>query len=325
MSQHHQHHRHHRRGGHGGGGGGGGQRDNRPQERRKSDAENAFLLRTPLTPNQWIRMEKGLNDPAMRAVDLLAPVGKGTRGLIVAPPKSGKTTILKQLCVAAHASEPNMKIYCLLVDERPEEVTDFKRSVPAEVFASSSDRGYDEHIRLAETVYQKAVAGAAAGEDVMIVVDSLTRLSRVHNTASGGNRTMSGGLDSRAMEVPRRFFGAARKLEEGGSLTILATILVDTGSRMDEVIFQEFKGTGNMELVLSRQAAEARCFPAIHVKNSGTRREELLFPPETLQKVWKLRRTLASLGDLEATRSIIDMMRRHPTNERLLQVIDSVQ
>ena len=305
--------------------GGPGARDQRPQERRRTDAESAFLLRTPLTPNEWIRLERGLNDPAMRAVDLLAPVGKGQRGLIVAAPKTGKTTILKQFCIATAAAEPKMKILCLLVDERPEEVTDFKRSVPCEVFASSSDRAYEEHIRLAETVYQKAVAAAAAGEDVMVVVDSLTRLSRVHNTASAGNRTMSGGLDSRAMEVPRRFFGAARKLEEGGSLTILATILVDTGSRMDEIIFQEFKGTGNMELVLSRQAAESRLFPAIHVKNSGTRREELLFPPDVLQKVWKLRRTLAVLGDLDATRTLIDMMRRHTTNERLLQIIDQVR
>ena len=321
--QHHQHHYHrhrpHRPGGPGG------PRDARPQERRRTDAENAFLLRTPLTPNEWIRLERGLNDPAMRAVDLLAPIGKGQRGLIVAAPKTGKTTILKQFCIATAASEPKMKILCLLVDERPEEVTDFKRSVPAEVFASSSDRPYEEHIRIAETVYQKAIAAAAAGEDVMIVVDSLTRLSRVHNTASGGNRTMTGGLDSRAMEMPGRFFGAARKLEEGGSLTILATILVDTGSRMDEIIFQEFKGTGNMELVLSRQAAESRLFPAIHVKNSGTRREELLFPPEVLEKVWKLRRTLAVLGDLDATRTLVDMLRRHPTNERLLQVIDSIR
>ncbi len=320
--RHRHHHRPHRPAP--GGQGGGGFRENRPAAPQRTDAEKIFLAKTPLTPHEWIQLERGSSEPAMRAVDLLAPVGKGQRGLIVAPPKAGKTTILKQFCQAVAKAEPAMRVLCLLVDERPEEVTDFKRSVTAEVYASSSDRAYDEHIRLAETVYHQAVASAAQGEDVMIVVDSLTRLSRVHNTAATGNKTMTGGLDSRAMEVPRRFFGAARKLEEGGSLTILATILVDTGSRMDEVIFQEFKGTGNMELVLYRPAAEARLFPAIHVKNTGTRREELLLPAPTLEKVWRLRRALAVMPDLEATRNLVDMLRRHPTNERLLQVIESI-
>lgn len=257
----------------------------------------------------------------MRVVDLLTPVGKGQRGLIVSPPKVGKTTILKQFCQAAAQAEPAMKVYCLLIDERPEEVTDFRRSVPAQIHASSSDRPYEEHIRMADSVYQKALGEAAKGQDVLIVLDSLTRLARAHNTAASGSKTLTGGLDSRAMEVPRRFFGAARKLEEGGSLTILATILVDTGSRMDEVIFQEFKGTGNMELVLSRPAAEARVFPAIHVKNSGTRREELLLPPKTLESVWKLRRTLAALSDLEATKTVTELLRRYPTNEKLLAAV----
>jgi len=254
----------------------------------------------------------------MRAVDLLCPVGKGQRGLIVSPPKVGKTTILKQFCRAVEAAYPEMKIFVLLINERPEEVTDFTRSIKSEVFASSADRPYSEHISTADRVYQLAVAEAAAGRDALIVLDSLTRLARAHNTAASGNKTLSGGLDSRAMEVPRRFFGSARKLEEGGSVTILATILVDTNSRMDEVIFQEFKGTGNMELVLSRPAAEIRQFPAIHVKNSGTRREELLLPEKTLESVWHLRRKLAAMTDLEATKTVNAMLRQFPTNEKLL-------
>ena len=298
--------------------------DSRPAQpvfRRKSEAERVFQEKTPLTPFEWIRFEQGSKEPAMRVVDILSPVGKGQRGLIVSPPKAGKTTILKQFCLAAAAGHPAMKVYCVLVDERPEEVTDFRRSVSAEIFASSNDRPFEEHIRMAESVYQKALTEAGSGKDVLIVLDSLTRLSRVHNTAATGTRTMTGGLDSRAMEWPRKFFGAARKLEEGGSLTILATILVDTGSRMDDIIFQEFKGTGNMELVLSRPAAEARLFPAIHVKNTGTRREELLLPPPVLQGVYKLRRTLANLSDLEATKTMIELIRRYPTNEALLAAI----
>ncbi|MBI5243304.1 MAG: transcription termination factor Rho [Elusimicrobia bacterium] len=295
--------------------------DSRPDpsvHRRKTEAERVFQDKTPLTPFEWIRFENGSKEPAMRAVDLLAPVGKGQRGLIVSPPKVGKTTILKQFCLAAAAADPGLKVYCVLVDERPEEVTDFRRSVSAEIFASSNDRPFQEHIRMTENVYQKALAEAGSGKDVLIVQDSLTRLSRAHNTAATGNRTMTGGLDSRAMEWPRKFFGAARKLEEGGSLTILATILVDTGSRMDDIIFQEFKGTGNMELVLSRPAAEARLFPAIHVKNTGTRREELLLPEPVLTGVYKLRRMLANLSDLEATKTMIELIRRFPTNEALL-------
>ncbi len=319
------------RGGQGGGQGGGarrggarrgGRQDGRPIQIQRTDAERQFLEKTPLTPDEWIRFEKGSSEPAMRAVDLLTPVGKGQRGLIVSPPKVGKTTILKQFCQAVAVSNPEIKVYLLLVDERPEEVTDFKRAVKAEIFASSSDQPFANHIRTADQVYQRAVADAAAGRDAMIVLDSLTRLARAHNTASGGNRTLSGGLDSRAMEIPRRFFGSARKLEEGGSITILATILVDTNSRMDEVIFQEFKGTGNMELVLSRPAAEQRIFPAIHVKNSGTRREELLLPEKTLDAVWNLRRKLANVTDLEATKTLCELIKRNPTNEKLLGSIE---
>ncbi|MEK9145470.1 MAG: transcription termination factor Rho [Elusimicrobiota bacterium] len=316
----------HRHGQHDRGQGGGGDRrpprqDRTPQPQRRTEAERIFLEKTPLTPFEWIRFENGSKEPSMRMVDLLCPIGKGTRGLIVSPPKVGKTTFLKQFCLAAAATDPALKVYCVLVDERPEEVTDFRRSVTAEMFASSNDRPFQDHISMADTVYQRAIAEAGAGKDVLIVLDSLTRLSRAHNTAATGNKTMTGGLDTRAMEWPRRFFGAARKLEEGGSITILATILVDTGSRMDEVIFNEFKGTGNMELVLFRPAAEARLFPAVHVKNSGTRREEMLFPEATLQGVYKLRRMLAGLSDLEATKTMIELTRKHPTNERLLAAV----
>ncbi|MBI4376192.1 MAG: transcription termination factor Rho [Elusimicrobia bacterium] len=276
------------------------------------------MAKTPVDPHQWIKLEDGLKDPSMRAMDLLCPVGRGTRGLIVAPPKAGKTTFLKQISNAVHAVDPSIKQYCLLIDERPEEVTEFKRSVPAEVVASSSDQSYERHVAVAENLMRQAVEEASQGKDVFLLLDSLTRLSRVHNQFATGSRTMTGGLDSRAMEVPRRFFGAARKLEEGGSLTILATILVDTGSRMDEVIFQEFKGTGNMELVLYRQAAEMRLFPALKVRDTGTRKEEKLLPPEVLEGVWKLRRHLAPLGDLEAIKALNELLRVHKTNHALL-------
>ncbi|MFI5349940.1 MAG: transcription termination factor Rho [Elusimicrobiota bacterium] len=292
-----------------------------PQAPQKSEAEKLFASKTPVDPYQWLQMEKGSNDPSMRALDLLAPIGKGTRGLIVAPPKAGKTTFLKQISNAVAVSDPKVLQYCLLIDERPEEVTDFKRSVPAEVWASSSDQTYDKHKKLGEDMMKLAIEKASAGEDVFILLDSLTRLARVHNQFATGNRTMSGGLDSRAMEMPRRFFGAARKLEEGGSLTILATILVDTGSKMDDIIFQEFKGTGNMELVLYRQAAEMRIFPALKVRDSGTRKEEKLFPKEYLEGVYKLRRHLAGLGDLESIKALTELMRSHKTNEKLLAAL----
>lgn len=330
---HHHRRRRRGRGGHGphgnqgqqgqqhGGHGGGPRRDHQAPPPRRTDHEVEFLNKTPVTPHEWIQFEKGSSEATMRALDLLAPVGKGTRGLIVSPPKVGKTTYLKHICQAVVKAEPQMKVLLLLVDERPEEVTDFKRAVTAEIFSSTSDQGFENHIRVAQDVYHKAVELAAAGGDVMIVLDSLTRLARAYNTAQSGHKTMSGGLDSRAMEIPRRFFGAARKLEEGGSITILATILVDTNSRMDEVIFQEFKGTGNMELVLSRPAAESRIFPAIHVKNSGTRREELLLPPKTLESVWNMRRKLAALTDLEATKLVVELIRKNATNERLLETL----
>lgn len=320
---HQRHHRRNRGQGQGGqhqrqGGGSGGQSPVRLQQRVLSEAEKVFASKTPIDPKEWLCLEKGSSDPSMRAMDLLCPIGKGTRGLIVAPPKAGKTTFLKQLSNAVAISDPQVKQYCLLVDERPEEVTDFKRSVPAEVVASSSDQSYDRHFAVADELFRRAVEDASKGTDVFLLLDSLTRLARVHNQFATGQRTMTGGLDSRAMETPRRYFGAARKLEEGGSLTILATILVDTGSRMDEVIFQEFKGTGNMELVLSRQAAEMRIFPAMKVRDSGTRKEEKLLPPDVLEGAWKLRRLLADKGDIDALKALVELMRLHKTNKAIL-------
>ena len=299
----------------------GGGRPQVPQAPQRSEVETLFSQKTPVDPYQWLQLEKGSTDPSMRAIDLLSPIGKGTRGLIVAPPKAGKTTFLKQISNAVHAIDPNVRQYCLLVDERPEEVTDFKRSVPAEVWASSSDQSYQQHKKIAEDLMRTAIEKVVAGEDVFILLDSLTRLARVYNQFATGNRTMSGGLDSRAMETPRRFFGAARKIEDGGSLTILATILVDTGSKMDDIIFQEFKGTGNMELVLYRQAAESRIFPALKVRDSGTRKEEKLFTKDYLEGVYKLRRHLAGLGDMEAIKALTDLMRAHKTNDRILSVL----
>ena len=258
----------------------------------------------------------------MRAMDLIAPIGMGQRGLIVAPPGSGKTTFLKHICQAVHAAYPQVKLYCLLIDERPEEVTDFRRSIQAEVRWSSSDEDYEHHIATADTLMRQAYGEAGNGENVMIVIDSLTRLSRVHNAESrSSGRTLSGGVDARALEIPRRIFGSARKIENGGSLTILATILVQTGSRMDEVIFEEFKGTGNMEIYLSREISSRRIFPAIDIAKSGTRKEELFFEPDELVQVRKIRNILATFGAVEAAKALVDQLQKYPSNQELLSVI----
>ncbi len=281
--------------------------------------EKHFLSLTSIDPFPRINLESGLSEWTTRAIDLLSPIGKGQRGLIVSPPKSGKTTILKHICQAMTKAEPTMKVYCLLVDERPEEVTDFRRNVTAEVHWSSSDQPYENHIRVAKELMAKAIGEADQGKDVMVFVDSLTRLARVHNSATRGTgRTMSGGVDALGLQIPRRIFGCARKIENGGSLGIIASILVQTGSRMDDVIFQEFKGTGNMELVLSREIAERRIFPAINIRESGTRKEELLFPAEDLKKIYLLRQALAGMGDTEAAQALTDLFRKYPTNKQLL-------
>jgi len=277
------------------------------------------LVGTPIDPSPRIRLEAGSQELTMRAMDMICPIGMGQRGLIVAPPGSGKTTFLKHICQAVARGTPEIKLYCLLIDERPEEVTEFKRTIPGEVHYSSTDQSYEHHIEIADQLMRRAFVEVAAGANVMIVIDSLTRLARVHNaqTRSSG-RTISGGVDARALEVPRRIFGAARKIEHAGSLTILATILIETGSRMDEVIFEEFKGTGNMEVVLSREIANHRIFPAIDIAKSATRKQELLLEADELQQINKLRRGLATLSPVEAADALVKKLQQSPTNKELL-------
>jgi len=284
-----------------------------------SPEEQKFLAGTAIDPSPRIILENGSNDLTVRAIDLITPIGMGQRGLIVASPGLGKTTFLKNICHATAKSAPEMKIYCLLIDERPEEVTDFRRTVAAEVHWSSMDQHYENHIATADKVMNQAFKEASSGKNVMVLVDSLTRLARVHNSQrSSGGRTMSGGIDAGALEVPRRIFGAARKIQNGGSLTIIATILVDTGSRMDDVIFEEFKGTGNMEVVLSKEIANRRIYPAIDIPASNTRKSELLLNPEELKRVNLLRRGLAEMNKVEAMESLIKLMQKYPTNNELL-------
>jgi len=283
------------------------------------DPQKRFLHGIAIHPSSSISLALGSEEMTARAIDLIAPIGMGQRGLIVAPPGSGKTTMLKHVCQAVGKAYPDIKLYALLIDERPEEVTDFKRSVPAEVHASSTDESYEQHVRTADNLLDIARKEAGEGHDVMIVIDSLTRLSRVHNAETKGRgRTMSGGVDARAMEIPRKLFGSARNIENGGSLTILATILVDTGSRMDHVIFEEFKGTGNMEIVLSRDVAQQRIFPALDIAKSSTRREELLIPVKDLKRVHALRRALVQLEPNEGARKLIGLLKQYPENTALL-------
>ena len=268
-----------------------------------------------INPNEAFELSGEGSEISLRVIDIIAPVGKGQRGLIVSPPKAGKTTLLEHLGKAVVARHPEVHLILLLVDERPEEVTHFRRVVPAEVLASTSDSTSDSHIRLARLAIERSKRLVEAGRDVVILLDSLTRLGRASNREMGpGGRTMSGGVDNRALQFPRQFFGAARNCEGSGSLTILATALIDTGSRMDEVIFQEFKGTGNMELILDRAIADRRIFPAVDVLKSGTRREELLVPPEELQKRHLLRRALADLSAVEAAQFLIEKLQKTPSN-----------
>ncbi len=293
--------------------------DRHERPRQRDEAESRFLAGIAVDPSPRIRLEDGSKEFTTRAIDLICPIGMGQRGLIVAPPGSGKTTFLKHICQAVSKSQPAIKLYCLLVDERPEEVTDFKRSVPATLYWSSSDESYENHIRVADELMRQAIREAGNGENVMVVIDSLTRLSRVHNAERGSSgRTLSGGVDARALEVPRRIFGMARKIENAGSLTILATILVDTGSRMDQVIFEEFKGTGNMEIVLSREISGHRIYPAIDISKSMTRREELLATGPELGNMRKLRRELVKLGSVEAAKTLVSLLEKFPTNTELL-------
>ncbi|MFF5159595.1 transcription termination factor Rho [Streptomyces sp. NPDC000348] len=275
---------------------------------------------TPLHPHQRLRLEHPASGPAGRLVDLLAPVGKGQRGLLVAPPKTGKTVLLQQLAAAVAGNHPECRLMVVLLDERPEEVTDMRRSVRGEVYASTFDRPAKEHIALAELVIERAKRLVEAGEDVVVLLDSLTRLCRAYNNAAApGGRTLSGGVDASALLGPKRFFGAARPAEEGGSLTILASALVETGSRADEFSFEELKSTGNMELRLSREAAARRLFPAVDITGSGTRREELLLTPAELTAARGLRRVLRSRDGLADLETLLGRMRETPDNATFLR------
>ncbi|MCH8980350.1 MAG: transcription termination factor Rho [Armatimonadetes bacterium] len=278
---------------------------------------------TPLFPDEKLVQETEPSKVIGRIIDLIAPIGKGTRGLIVAQPKAGKTTIIKSIANSVATNNPEVYLMVLLVDERPEEVTDIRRSVKGQVISSTFDEPAENHMRVAELCLEQAKRLIEAGRDVMILLDSITRFSRASNlTINPSGRTLSGGLDPAALFRPRRFFGAARKVEEGGSLTIIATALVETGSRMDDQIFEEFKGTGNMEIVLDRDLAERRIWPAIDVRLSSTRHEENLFEPEQFEAVVQLHRMLAKSGDpVEATDSLIKLLKRTPTNEAFLETI----
>ncbi len=266
-----------------------------------------------------LETEPDLVEP--RVAELIAPLGKGQRCLIVSPPKAGKTTLLQQMAHAIAINHPNTTIFVLLVDERPEEVTDWKRSISrGEVFASSTDQSLESHIQVSEMVFERARRLVEMGEDVIVFMDSLTRMSRAfNNLQKGSGRIMSGGIDSRTMEKPRRFFGSARNVEDGGSLTVVATCLIDTGSRMDEVIFQEFKGTGNMEIVLDRKLFEKRIFPTINIPQSGTRKEEKLYPKEQVEKLYLMRRALSSLSPEAAMELLLQKVREFSSNELFLQ------
>ncbi|MDQ6725818.1 MAG: transcription termination factor Rho, partial [Actinomycetota bacterium] len=279
---------------------------------------------TPLFPDEKLRLEVPGDSANMvaRIVDLVSPIGKGQRGLIVSPPKAGKTTVLKQIAHSIEANNPEVHLMVLLVDERPEEVTDMRRSVKGEVIASTFDRPSDEHTQVAELAIERAKRLVEMGKDVVIVLDGITRLARAYNLAAPTTgRIMSGGLSVDALYPPKKFFGSARNLEEGGSLTILATALIETGSKMDEVIFEEFKGTGNMELRLDRRLAERRIYPALEVNASSTRREELLFDPNQLPQVWKLRRVLNALEPGAGLELLMDKIKHTHSNDEFLAEI----
>ena len=311
----------------------GGNNNNRSTRPQRPGLEVLKELQTAgaaLDPTERLIMElpAGKGDPPYgdrttgRAIDLIAPIGRGQRCLLVAPPKAGKTRILQAIAASVAYNHPEVKVYALLVDERPEEVTDFKRNTPAEVIAASSDMSVDEHIETAEIAMQKVAREVLGGADVVLLLDSITRLARAYNAAAGnGGRTMSGGLDSNAMQSPRQIFGAARKIENGGSLTIIGTALVDTGSRMDQIIFEEFKGTGNSEIFLSRELAERRIYPAIDIPKSGTRKEEKLIAPSQLSTFQALRRILVQMPPQEAMLKLVDRLGRTKTNEEFFNLV----
>ncbi|MCH8941937.1 MAG: transcription termination factor Rho [Bacteroidetes bacterium] len=278
----------------------------------------------PVYPTKRLALESAPGEFSMRIMDLLSPIGKGQRGLIVSPPKSGKTILLQKIANSITRNSPDVKLLILLIDERPEEVTDMERLVKGEVISSTFDEPAERHVQVANMVIEKAKRLVEAGEDVIILLDSITRLARAHNiVVPHSGRILSGGVDSNALHKPKRFFGAARNIEDGGSLTIIATALVETGSRMDDVIFEEFKGTGNMELVLNRDLSDRRIFPAIDVNRSGTRREELLIKEDELQKIWILRKILSEFSPVEAMDFLLDKMRGTKNNKEFLLNMNS--
>ena len=279
---------------------------------------------TPIDPHERIKLEFGKEPYTTRVMDLLTPIGKGQRGLIVAPPRTGKTILLQHIAQAVAKNHPEMHVIMLLIDERPEEVTEMRRTIKGEVIWSSSDRDSTAHAKLAELVVERARRLVEQGKEVFVLLDSLTRLARAYNKNTGsGGRTMSGGMDSRALEIPKRLFGTARVFEEGGSLTVMGTALIETNSRMDDVIFQEFKGTGNMELVLDRKLADKRIFPAIDIAQSGTRKEERLFSKEEFPQVTLLRRSLMQLSPQQAMESLVQQLARYPDNATFLAKVNT--
>lgn len=280
---------------------------------------------TAINPHEQIRLETGTKPLTMRVMDLLTPIAKGQRALIVAPPRTGKTMLLQQIANSVSENHPGVKLMVLLIDERPEEVTEMCREVNGEVIASSMDRDVESHVRISQLIIERAKRLAESGQDVFILLDSITRTARAFNKWGGNTgRTMTGGLDVKALDIPKKMFGTARCFDEGGSLTIVATALIETGSRMDEVIFQEFKGTGNMEMVLNRKLADRRIWPALDIGLSGTRREEMILSEETMDGVTLLRRSLVSLETVEAMEQLVRTLERFPSNAEFLTKIRSI-
>jgi transcription termination factor Rho len=279
-------------------------------------SKTAFVNLTPLYPEERMSLELESDNFSMRVLDIAAPLGKGQRGLIVAPPRTGKTVLMQKIANSIVHNHKEVKLIVLLIDERPEEVTDMKRSVDAEVVSSTFDEPPQRHIQVAEMVIEKAKRLVEHKNDVVILLDSITRLARAYNTVTpASGKILSGGVEANALHRPKRFFGAARNVEEGGSLTILATALIDTGSRMDEVIFEEFKGTGNMEIVLDRKMANRRIYPTVDMQKSGTRKEDLLLPKDDMNRIWILRKLLSSMNPADAMEFLLDRMRQSPTND----------
>ena len=311
-----------------------GRRQQGPRVREIEDVEGmkpddycnvkSFDQLTPINPETWLRLETGQQPITTRVMDILTPLGKGQRALIVAPPRTGKTVLLQQISQAVSTNHPELSLVMLLIDERPEEVTDMKRSVKGDVLASSLDCDVESHVRLSQLAIERCKRMAEAGKDVFLLMDSITRMARAFNKWVGNTgRTMSGGVDIKALDIPKKLFATARLFEEGGSLTIVATALIDTGSRMDELIFQEFKGTGNMELVLDRKLADRRVWPAIDISQSGTRREEKLLDPNTLHAVNMLRRTLSSMHHVDAMEQLTKQLSKFKSNREFISLIAS--